>query len=165
MVANKAPRRDNAMIIHASIPADDPARVARVIAELWRGESFPFFAGTFIAVAGDDRGSQIEVAPRGNEIVPAENMMAFQVNKSPSAHTEVHLNVQTPLSVDEALAIAKREGWTARVCDRGGSFKVIEFWLENKFMLELMTEAETKRYKSIMAPGKLRAIMAARSAG
>ncbi len=53
------------MIIHASIPADDPERVARVIAELWRGESFPFFAGTFIAMAGDDRGSQIEVAKRG----------------------------------------------------------------------------------------------------
>ena len=153
------------MIIHASIPADDPARVARVIAELWRGDSFPFLAGTFIAMAGDDRGSQIEVAKRGNEIVPAETEMAFQVNKSPSAHTEVHLNIQTPLSVDEALAIAKREGWTARVCDRGGSFKVIEFWLENKFMLELMTEEETKRYRNVMMPGKLRAIMAARSAG
>ena len=25
------------MIIHASIPADDPERVARIIAELWRG--------------------------------------------------------------------------------------------------------------------------------
>ncbi len=153
------------MIIHASIPADDPERVARVIAELWRGESFPFFAGTFMAMAGDDRGTQIEVAPRGNEIVPAENMMAFQVNNSPSPHTEVHLNVQTPLSVDEALVIAKREGWTARVCDRGGAFKVLEFWLENKFMLELMTEAETKRYRSIMSPAKLRAMMAARPAG
>jgi hypothetical protein len=153
------------VIIHASIPADDPERVARVIAELWRGESFPFFAGTFIAMAGDDRGSQIEVAKRGKEIVPAETEMAFQVNNSPSAHTEVHLNVQTPLSVDEALAIAKREGWTARVCDRGGSFKVVEFWLENKFMLELMTEAETKRYRSIMIPGKFRAMIAARLAG
>jgi len=27
------------MTIHASIPADDPERVARVIAELWRGEA------------------------------------------------------------------------------------------------------------------------------
>jgi hypothetical protein len=157
--------RGDTVIIHASIPADDPERVARVIAELWRGESFPFFAGTFIAMANDDRGSQIEVAKRGNEIAPAENEMTFRVNKSPSAHTEVHLNVQTPLSVDEALAIAKREGWTARVCDRGGSFKVIEFWLENKFMLELMTEEETKRYRSIMIPGKFRAMIAARLAG
>lgn len=28
------------MIFHFSIAADDPARVARVIAELWRGEAF-----------------------------------------------------------------------------------------------------------------------------
>ncbi len=58
----------------------------------------------------------------------------------------MHLNVATPLSADEALAIAEREGWTARVCDRGGKFNVIEFWLENKFMLELMTTDEFKRY-------------------
>jgi hypothetical protein len=30
------------MIIHASIPADDPERVARIIAELWRGTYAPF---------------------------------------------------------------------------------------------------------------------------
>jgi hypothetical protein len=29
------------MIIHAYIPADDPERVARVIAEVWLGEYFP----------------------------------------------------------------------------------------------------------------------------
>ncbi len=60
------------MIIHASIPADDPERVARVIAEVWRGEHFPFlFPQTFIVMAGDDRGNMIEVAPRGKEICPA----------------------------------------------------------------------------------------------
>jgi hypothetical protein len=73
--------------------------------------------------------------------------MPFRINASPSPHTGVHLNIATPLSVDEALAIAEREGWTARVCDRGGVVNVIEFWLENKFMLELMTEAESKRYR------------------
>jgi hypothetical protein len=117
------------MIIHASIPADDRERVARVIAEVGRG----------------DRGSTIDVAPRGKEVVPAETSMSFQINASPSPHRGVQLNLATPLSLDEALGIAKREGWTARVCDRGGVFNVIEFWLENKFMLELMTDAEEMR--------------------
>ena len=58
--------------------------------------------------------------------------------------------------MDEVLAIAKREGWTARVCDRGGIFKVIEFFLENKFMLELMTKEELQRYQSFMKPENLR---------
>jgi hypothetical protein len=72
----------------------------------------------------------------------------------------VHLNIATPLSMDEALAIAKREGWTARVCDRGPVYKVIEFWLENKFMLELMTEAESKRYRGFMTVANVRAMIA-----
>jgi hypothetical protein len=149
------------MIIHASVPADDPERVARVISEIWRGAYFPFlFPRTYLVMAGDDRGTQIEVAPRGKQIVPAEKMMSFEINASPSPHSEVHLNIATPLSVDEALAIAKREGWTARVCDRGGVFKVIEFWLENKFMLELMTADELQRYQSFMTIPNVRAMVA-----
>jgi len=147
------------MIIHTSIPADDPERVARVIAEIWRGEYFPFlFPRTFLVMAGDDRGSTIDVAPRGKEIIPEETSMAFRINESPSPYSEVHLNIATPLNVEEALAIAKREGWTARVCDRGGVFNVIEFWLENKFMLELMTEAESERYRSSVTPARVRAM-------
>lgn len=50
------------MIIHASVPADDTARVARVISELWRCEHFRFlFPQHYLVVAGDDRGTQIEV--------------------------------------------------------------------------------------------------------
>jgi hypothetical protein len=56
--------------------------------------------------------------------------------------------------------IAKREGWLARNCDRGGVFNVIEFWLENKFMLELMTDHELKRYQSIMNPAFWRGMAA-----
>jgi hypothetical protein len=37
---------------------------------------------------------------------------------------------------------------------------VIEFWLENKFMLELMTEVEMKRYKGFMTPANVRAMIA-----
>lgn len=147
------------MIIHASVPADDTERVARVIGELWRCEYFPFlFPGHYLVAAGDDRGTQIEVGPRGKQIVPAETMMSFQPNPAPSPYSEVHLNIATPLTVDEVLAVAKREGWTARVCDRGGVFKVIEFFLENKFMLELMTADELQRYQSFMRPENLRMI-------
>jgi hypothetical protein len=143
------------MIIHVSIPADEPERVARVIAELWRGESIPFVApGTFVAKAGDDRGSAIEVYPRGLELIPGVAAVSAQRNPSPSPHSEVHVNIATPLSLDEVLAIATREGWTARLCDRGGEFKLIEFWLENKFQLELMSEYEWKRYRDSLTAAK-----------
>jgi hypothetical protein len=49
------------------------------------------------------------------------------------------------LAQAQVLDIASREGWVARVCDRK-FFKLIELWLENQFLLEIMTEEEAKRY-------------------
>jgi hypothetical protein len=139
-----------AMIIHASIPADEPERVARAIAELWRGTyaPFPFLPGVFTASAGDERGTQVEVGPRGREAIPGEKQLGMRINPAPSPYSEVHLNIFSPLSEAEIFAIAKREGWKALPCDRGGAFKLIELWLENKFMLEVMDEHEWARYKT-----------------
>lgn len=139
------------MIYHASIPADDAERVARVIAELWRGTYHPFVApGTFIVLANDQWGTELEIGPRGMELIPADGEVGFQRNPAASPYNQVHLNMGTVLSYDEVLSIAAREGWIARVCDRGGFFRLVEFWLENKFMLELMSAAESARYQSIM---------------
>jgi len=149
------------VIFHASIPADDPLRVARVLAELWRGEYYPFLLPrTFIVFAGDDRGSELEVAPRGHELMAAPEQVGWHINEHPSPYNEVHLNIATPLSGDEVSTIAAREQWLARVCDRGGAFKVIEFWLENKFMLELMTAQEYERYRSTVTPAFWRSVLA-----
>jgi hypothetical protein len=139
------------MIIHASIPADDPERVARVIAELWGGLVMPFppVPGVFIAMAGDDRGTQIEVGPRGVEGIPGASEVGFRTNPSPSPYSEVHLNISSSLSDEEIFAIAAREGWKALACDRGGFFKLIEFWLENRFMLEVMNAHEWERYRAL----------------
>ncbi len=146
------------MLFHASIPADDPERVARVIAEVWRGESMPFppVPGIYVAFANDDRGSEIEVGPRGFEGFPDESEVGFRRNVSPSPYSEAHLLLGTPLSADEVLAIAKREGWIARICDRGGMFKLVEFWMEDKFMIEFVTAAEEKRYRALTSAAKFR---------
>jgi hypothetical protein len=145
------------MIFHASIPADEPERVARVMAEPWRGEYFPFlFSGFFIVLASDQRGTEVEIAPRRLELVPAATQVSLLPNPAPSPYNAVHLNIAIRVSPEEALAIGAHEGWTTRVCDRGGSFKVIEFWLENKFMLELMTEPELERYRKTLAPEYIR---------
>ena len=63
------------MIFHFSIAADDPKRTATMLAELWRGEALPFpmlGKGSWIAHAGDDRRSTIEVYPRDMALYPAE---------------------------------------------------------------------------------------------
>ncbi len=100
-------------------------------------------------MAGDDRGSQVEVGPRGQEAAPGPEQIEWRHNPSPSPHSEVHLNIFSTLSEAEILAIGAREGWEARACDRGGFFKLVELWLENKFMLEVMNAHEWERYKSL----------------
>jgi len=137
------------MIVHASIPADDPERVARVCAELlgcsWHPGVFP---DTYTVAWGDAIGYLIEVGPRGLQGAPGAKEIRFVRNEAPSPYSECHLNVPTALSLEEITAIGAREGWTAMECDRGGVFKVIEFWLEDKFMLELMTPVELARYSA-----------------
>ena len=134
------------MIFHASIPADHPEHVAQVIAELWRSEYFPFvYPGSFVLIPGDEVGTILEIVPRGSEQVPAPTDVGLCRNESPSRYSEVHLNLATHLSTDEIIAIGRREGWVARECDRV-FFKLVELWIENSFLIELMTTGEAARY-------------------
>ena len=99
------------MIFHTSIPADDPERVARVIGEIWQAAAHPFvFPNSYIVIADDGRGSQIEVSQRGHEQVPAAQDVGLRINPSPSPYSEVHVNIGTRLTEDQILAIGRREG-------------------------------------------------------
>jgi hypothetical protein len=101
-----------------------------------------------MALSGDDRRTVLDVYPRGREHIPAPGEFAVRTNPAPSQHSEVHLALGTRLSADDVLAIAEREEWMAQRSDRGGLFSVIEFWVENKFLLELLPDAEQQRYVS-----------------
>lgn len=131
------------MIFHASIPADDPERVARVMAEIWRGEAFPFppWPGGFVAVAGDDRGTTLEVYPRAHTIAPGEGGEGARPLIDPTVGRFgcFHVATATDRSAEDIFAIGRREGWRTVRCRRGGLFEVIELWLENVLMVEVMT--------------------------
>ena len=62
------------MIFHASIPADDPERVAHVLGELLGGGYGPFHVGrhSFMARGGadDEHRTAIEVYPRDEVMMP-----------------------------------------------------------------------------------------------
>ncbi|WP_439815889.1 hypothetical protein [Zavarzinia sp. CC-PAN008] len=144
------------MLFHISICAADPERAARVIAELWQGTVMPFppHAGSFIALAGDDRGTAIEVFPLGSEMVPApgEDEVLFHINAAASRFTATHAAIATPLDTDAVRAIAKREGWMAKVCKRGDAFGVIELWIDNATLVEVLTPQMQAEYLATMSP-------------
>lgn len=138
------------MLFHVSIEADDPRHVAEVIAEFWGGEALPFPAvteGSWIAFSGDDRGTQIEVYPRGTEIheVPGDHD-ATGVQGAPRRHNATHMAIATTLSQEEVLAIAKREGWPAKYRRRGGAFGVLEIFIEGCQMIEVLTAEMQREY-------------------
>ena len=62
--------------------------------------------------------------------------MFAETGDSPQ-YLSVHAAISVPTSQAQIEAIGQREGWLVRACDRG-PFQVIEFWVENKLMLELL---------------------------
>ena len=141
------------MLFHVSIAAERPEAAARLIAELWRGRAYPFppvAEGSWIAMAGDDRGTAIEVYPLGTELHEGQGESKVQAAAgSLSPHGPVHAAVATDMSVEEVMAIARRAGAPAKVCNRG-PFHVIEFWIEGRFLLEVLTPEFQAEYLASM---------------
>jgi hypothetical protein len=142
------------MIFHNSIPADDPELVAGVIAEIWGGKAdsfrFPPWPGAHVAIAGDDRGTTIEVYPRAQTMAPgegAEDPAWARVDDSPSGYVAFHVATMTQKTPEEVLSIADRVGWRALRCPRGNFFEVIEVWVENRLLLEVLTPEMQADYK------------------
>lgn len=144
-------QEETAMIFHASIPADDPERVARVLGEVLGGDSVPFhsIAGSFMARGSDEYHTSIEVYPRQRVSMPGEGddeQARSVILERPPQYGCFHLAVGTPLSVEQVLEIGRREGWRTKYFSRHGAFDVIEFWVENSLMIELLTESMQRKY-------------------
>jgi hypothetical protein len=151
------------MIFHFSIAADDPKRTATMLAELWRGEAFPFpmlGKGSWVAHAGDDQRSTIEVYPRDVALYPAERFGDLREESVPR-HVPFHAAVATPLGIEEVEEIGKRYGCQTRVCQRGPWFRVIEFWVDNALMLEMLTPEMQQEYRDNVTIENWRAMLPA----
>lgn len=157
------------MINHISIGVHAPEKVANVLAELWNGIVVPFppCPNSFMVFANDGRGSGVEITPINTVLVPGEGLPQegnyeaateeyeakfVQSDFSPQ-YVATHLNINTHLGIEEIKAIAEREGWRVLVCNRGeGLFQLVEMWIEDRFMLEVMTPEQTARYIEITQP-------------
>jgi hypothetical protein len=146
------------MIHHLSIPATDTRHVADVLVELLDGRLSRFgpYEDSWIAWAGDEHGAAIEVYPVGTELFPdpaGVGQANFRHNPDATPFTATHATVSVDRTEEEVVALAEREGWTAIPCSRG-EFDVIEFWVEDAVMLEVMTPDMARAYLDAVAvPG------------
>ena len=150
------------MIHHISISASDPRHVAEVISELWRGTALPFppAPGSFIVIPGDAYGTAIEVYPLGNEMVPGGHGREAQTRTGVTAspYTATHAALSVPVDEARVREIGRREGWRVERFSRGGAFEVLEFWVEGRLLLELLTPELVPRYLDFMMPRKYAAL-------
>ena len=142
------------MIHHVSIEADDPMKVATVIAALMRGtarEEFPF-EHSCAAFSGDQHGTMIECWQRGKVVaIPDAGAGKFEISESANLqdHQAFHTALSVPLDDEEIMAIAEEAGWETAV--RGnGAFSVVEVWIENRLLLEVLSPTQAECYLRVM---------------
>ena len=152
------------MIHHLSIAAREPQRAAEVLAELMGGTAVPFppNPGSFFALQLDEHGSGVEVYPAGTHLEPNGNT-GGSFKKEPAAgraygSTHFALSVQTDKATVEA--VAKRAGWQCFDCNRG-PFHVVEVWVENETMVEILPPDYAAEYLAFTRPDKIMTAMAA----
>jgi hypothetical protein len=145
VLAGSAASEEQSMIHHISLAANDPKHVSDVLAELMGGKNYPFpggFRDSYMAVSGDKHGTAIEVYPAGLCLSPEGDAAAPAEGATESGYVPFHLLLSVPLDQAAIERIGKREGWLTRLCGRGAPgqrpvFSVIEFWLENRILVEL----------------------------
>jgi len=158
------------MIAHFSIPSRTPRETALFFAAVIDGVVFDFppVPGASIAVARDRSGLAVEVypddmahhpgvgevdpraVPAGPAVMPWEDQIfPEEPARRPSGF---HVAMGTRRTADEILARATALGWRALVCERAGVFGVIEVWVDDRHLVEVLVPKEVGRYRDFMHP-------------
>jgi hypothetical protein len=154
------------VIHHISIAVRNPIQVANVLAEIMDARVAPappnFPKGSRFIFPGDEYGTLLEVLPYGTELRPDEPQAEFHTDvEQNSSFTATHAYISIGLTCEQLLRIGEREGWLARRCDRG-PFELVEFWIENRLMIEFATPEMTDQYLTFFNdPEAIRAAMEA----
>jgi hypothetical protein len=151
------------MIHHLSIAAREPEHVAGVLAEFMGGAAVPFppNPGSFFALQLDQHGSGVEVYPAGTELQPGGAVGAGFAKNADGGRGfgPTHFALSVTTDADTVEAIAKREGWQCFRCNRG-PFHVIEVWVENASMVEILPPEYAAEYLAFTRPDQIQAAMA-----
>jgi hypothetical protein len=149
------------MIHHLSIAAKDPKQAAGVLAELMGGTAVPFppNPGSFFALQLDEHGSGVEVYPAGTVLQPGGQVGGNFVKQEARGYGSTHFALSVATDADTVQAIARRAGWDCFDCDRG-PFHVIEVWVENETMVEILPPDYAQEYLAFTRPDSVRAALA-----
>lgn len=156
------------MIAHFSIPARDPQTTAEVFGKIIGGTVMPFpvVPGAWVAIANDNSGLGVEVVPAatahhkgegeagvavgGPVVMPWETQI--RQDGAEDSASGFHVAITTKLSAEEVVALGEAQGWRAVHCDRGGVFDLVELWIDNRSLVEILPPGGTERYLAFYRP-------------
>jgi hypothetical protein len=160
------------MIHHISLAVHNPLHAAEVLAEIWHGKAVPFspHPGSYIVVTLDACGTAIEFLPKNTVLTPGLDDQPIQFSNlitdfntdfkaNAIGYTATHANIAVPSSEAEIYSIAQREGWRSLRCKREDFFELIELWIENEVLIELLPPNLIDGYLKMMQPENLKAIL------
>jgi hypothetical protein len=137
------------MIHHISIGVHDPEHVAAALAEVLGGMTAPFpdAPGAHIAFAADDHGTLIEVQPIDMELRPGTDGEGLRMERGSARNRfgPFHAAISVAHDVEALQRLGERLGWRTAVQSRG-PFHVVELWIENEVMLELLPPVFAAEY-------------------
>jgi hypothetical protein len=147
---------DQAMILHASFAADDPQKAAETVADLMGGFALPMSGngGAWMALAGDKDGTLIEVLGRGREYHRQPDTHCRMVWGEARRHGPFHMMIETPHDEDRVRAIAAARGCQAHRA-RHAVFDVLEFWIDDCVLLDVVTPEMAAAYRSVLQAARL----------
>lgn len=158
------------MIHHMSFALPDPASAAPKLAALTGGAALrapspPFPRGAWFVVLGDAAGGMLELLPDRIVLDPAAPLGLGRRTEAPGRGA-AHVLVTSPMTMDEIVAFAGREGWRADPVE-SGLFEIVKVWVQDAFLIEFLAQDKAARYTEAFGQvgmatldGKLRALEA-----
>lgn len=141
------------MIRHISIDVHNPLRVASVLAEIWNGKAYHFlYPNSYHVMPCDSYGTGIVVFPRGTVWVPGADAQSARLLSDVSTDlVAVHAAISVPINQQQIEQIGRREGWRVLTREQGdGPFRLVEFWIENRILFELLPPGFETQYLHTM---------------
>ena len=142
-------------IHHFTVPAHDPERVARVLAELLGAKVIPIPKppGTLIVYAGDADGSLIEIMPAATRGGPGDHELVHRDLPLPEAWPHHGFVTTDALDADRILATFAREGWKAELAHNGpphAGHGIVGGWIENHTLIEMGGHEIREQYERFL---------------
>ena len=138
------------MINHISFSVNEPEKSAAVLARIWNTQPLPFpmYDGSFVVFCGEQTGSCLEIYPAGTRLQPSSPELPGLADDGTACGGAFHAAVSVPADAETIETICADAGWLCRSGSRGGLFDVVEVWVENHTLLELLTPQMTKDYQN-----------------